>query len=208
MMDRLYSRITGVVLMSLWIILGGCGSSPASRFYVLSPLPASEENMQVKTDKGCFAISIGPVTLPNYTDRPEIVTRISPNKLSLGEFDRWAEPLVDGFPRILMENLSTLVCADPIILYPSRGPTPIDYRIEVEVIRLDGTLGESASLIARWIIIDEKESRILLTRKSNLSSPAAAGGYEALVSAQSQNIATLSREIAEAVKAVIPQKKK
>jgi uncharacterized lipoprotein YmbA len=204
MMNRL-SILTRVVLISLWIFLGGCGGSPASRFYVLSPMPASEDHVQIKTDNGCYAIGIGPVTLPNYTDRPEIVTRVSPNKLNLGEFDRWAEPLVDGFPRILMENLSTLVCADPMTLFPLRGPRPIDYRVEVEVLRLDGTLGGSASLIARWIIIDEKESRVLLTRKSNLSSPAAADGYEALVSAQSQNIAALSREIAEGIKTVMPK---
>ena len=203
-MNRLFIP-TRVVFISLWIILGGCGGSPASRFYVLSPMPASEDSVQVKTDKGCYAIGIGPVTLPNYTDRPEIVTRISPNKLDLGEFDRWAEPLVDGFPRILMENLSSLLCADPIILYPLRGPTPIDYRVEVEVIRLDGTLGGSASLIAYWMIIDEKESRILRRRKSNLSSPATADGYEALVAAQSQNIAALSQEIAKGITTVIPK---
>jgi uncharacterized lipoprotein YmbA len=204
-MTRL-SILMRFVLISLWIILGGCGGSPASRFYVLSPMPASDDNVQVKTDNGCYGIGVGPVTLPNYTDRPEIVTTISANKVSLGEFDRWAEPLIDGFPRILMENLSTLLCTDPITIYPLRGPTPIDYRVEVEVIRFDGTLGESASLIARWIIIDEKESSILLTRKSNLSSPVPAGGYEALVSAQSQNIAALSREIAEGIKTLISNK--
>ena len=202
-MDRLYSRLIAVAFVSLWIMLGGCGRSPASRFYVLSPLPESEKDMQVKTNKGCYAIGIGPVTLPGYTDRPEIVTRISPNQLSLGEFDRWAEPLVDGFPRILMENLSTLLCADPITLFPPIGPVSIDYRVKVEVIRLDGTLGESASLIARWSLFNEKKMRILLTRMSNLSSPATAGGYNALVSAQSQNIAALSREIAEAFKTVV-----
>ena len=204
-MDRLCSRLTTVALISLWIMLGGCGRSPASRFYVLSPLPESEKDMQVKTDKGCYAIGIGPITLPDYTDRSEIVTRISPNKLSLGEFDRWAEPLVDGFPRILMENLSSLLCADPITLYPPTGPISIDYRVEVEVIRFDGTLGESASLIARWTLFNEKKMRILLTRRSNLSSSATAGDYEAQVSAQSQNIAALSREIAEAFKTVIPK---
>lgn len=203
-MNRL-SILTRVVLISLWILIGGCGGSPASRFYVLSPMPGSEEHLQTKTENGCFGIGVGPVTLPDYTDRPEIVTRISPNKLSLGEFDRWAEPLVDGFPRILMENLATLLCADPITLFPSRGPTQIDYRVEVEVLRLDGTLGESASLIARWIIIDEKETRVLTTRKSNLSSPAQGGDYDALVSAQSRTIAALSREIAKAFKAVTPK---
>ena len=203
MMNRLCSRLTSVALISLWIIIGGCAGTPPSRFYVLSPLQGDDR--QGEADEACAAISIGPVELPDYIDRPQIVTRISPNKLNLAEFDQWAEPLMDSFSRILMENLSILLCADPISLYPSRGPTTIDYRVEIEVIRLDGRLGEQATLVARWIIFDEKDSKVLLTRKSNLSSPAQSGGFEALVSAQSQTIEALSRDIAEAIKAILKQ---
>jgi uncharacterized lipoprotein YmbA len=59
--------------------------------------------------------------------------------------------------------------------------------------------------VARWIILDEKDSTVLFTRKSNLSSPAQGGDYEALVSAQSQTIAALSRDIAEALKTILKQ---
>jgi uncharacterized lipoprotein YmbA len=163
------------------------------------------DHRQTEADESCAAISVGPVELPDYVDRSQIVTRISPNKLSLAEFDQWAEPLKDSFSRVLMENLSFLLCADPISLYPSRGPTAIDYRVEVEVIRIDGRLGEQATLVARWIILDEKDNAVLFTRKSNLSSPAQGGGYEALVSAQSQTIAALSRDIAEALKTMLNQ---
>jgi uncharacterized lipoprotein YmbA len=168
-------------------------------------MPGSEDGVRSEARGGCAAISVGPVQLPDYIDRPQIVTRISANKLVLAEFDQWAEPLGDSFPRILIENLSTLVCADPISLYPSRGPTSIDYRVEVEVIRLDGRLGEHASLAARWIILDEKDMKVLLTKKSNLNSPVQGADYEALVSAQSQTIAAFSREIAEALKAILKQ---
>ena len=203
MMDRFYCRLIFVGVISLWVIIGGCASTPPSRFYVLSPMQG--ENRQADADENCAAISVGPVELPDYVDRSQIVTRISPNKLSLAEFDQWAEPLKESFARVLMENLSILLCADPISLYPSRGPTAIDYRVEVEVIRIDGKLGERASLIARWMILDEKDNTVLFTKKSNLSSPAQGGDYEALVSAQSQTIAALSRDIAEALKTMLKQ---
>lgn len=204
MMDRHYCRLTIIGLIGLWIIIGGCAGTPPSRFYVLSPLQGDDR--QAEAGETCAAISVGPVELPDYIDRPQIVTRISPNKLSLAEFDQWAEPLTDSVSRILMENLSILLCADPISLYPSRGPGAVDYRVEVEVIRLDGRLGEQASLVARWIILDEKEMKVLLTRKSNLSSSVQGGDYEALVSAQSQTISALSRDIAEAIKDILKQK--
>ncbi len=202
-MNRLCSRLTSVVFIFTWIIIGGCGSTPPSRFYVLSPLQG--EHKQAEADEACAAISVGPIELPDYVDRSQIVTRISPNKLNLAEFDQWAEPLKDSFSRVLMENLSSLVCADPISLYPSRGPTAIDYRVEVEVIRIDGRLGDQATLVARWIILEEKDGTVLFTWKSKLSSPVQGDDYEALVAAQSQTIATLSRHIAEALKTILKQ---
>ena len=203
MMDRLCLRLTSVGVIFIVIIIGGCASTPPSRFYVLSPMQGDQR--QAAFNEACVAISVGPIELPDYVDRSQIVTRISPNKLNLAEFDQWAEPLKESFSRVLMENLSILLCADPISLYPSRGPTANDYRVEVEVIRIDGRLGDQATLVARWIILDEKDGTILFTMKSNLSSPAQGGDYEALVSAQSQTLAALSREIAEAFKTILKQ---
>jgi uncharacterized lipoprotein YmbA len=154
-------------------------------------------------DETCIAISVGPIELPDYVDRSQIVTRISPNKLSLAEFDQWAEPLKENFSRVLMENLSTLLCADPITLYPSRGPTDTDYRVEVEVIRIDGRLDGQATLVARWIILEEKDGTAIFTWKSKLSSPVQGDDYEALVAAQSQTIEALSRHIAEAFETIL-----
>jgi uncharacterized lipoprotein YmbA len=154
-------------------------------------------------DETCIAIIVGLIELPDYVDRSQIVTRISPNKLSLAEFDQWAEPLKENFSRVLMENLSTLLCADPITLYPSRGPTDTDYRVEVEVIRIDGRLDGQATLVARWIILEEKDGTAIFTWKSKLSSPVQGDDYEALVAAQSQTIEALSRHIAEAFETIL-----
>ena len=180
--------------------LAGCASSAPSRFYVLSPLVSSKAESQALKDEGCIAIGIGPVELPAYLDRPQIVTRVSENELNLAEFDKWAEPLKDNFSRVLVENLSTLLCADTISIFPWKGPTPIDYQVEVTVIRMDGNVGGNASLVARWAIFRENDRKMLLTRQSSFSRLLSSEGYKALVSAQSRAIADLSREIAEAIK--------
>lgn len=180
--------------------LAGCASSAPSRFYVLSPLASSKAESQALKDEVCIAIGIGPVELPAYLDRPQIVTRVSENELNLAEFDKWAEPLKDNLFRVLAENLSTLLCADAISIFPWKGPTPIDYQVEVTVIRMDGNVGGNASLVARWAIFRENDKKMLLTRKSSYSEPLSSQNYKALVSAQSRTIADLSREIAEAIK--------
>lgn len=200
MMRLLFSRLTVLTIVVLLMHLAGCASSAPSRFYVLSPLASSKAELEILKDEGCIAIGIGPVELPAYLDRPQIVTRVSENELNLAEFDKWAEPLKDNFSRVLVENLSTLLCADAISIFPWKGPTPIDYQVEVTVIRMDGNVGGNASLVARWAIFRENDRKMLLTRQSSFSRLLSSEGYKALVSAQSRAIADLSREIAEAIK--------
>jgi len=189
-----------LTIVTLLMHLAGCAGSAPSRFYVLSPLAGSKAESQALKGEVCITIGIGPVELPAYLDRPQIVTRVSENELNLAEFDKWAEPLKDNFSRVLTENLSTLLCADAISIFPWKGPTPIDYQVEVTVIRMDGNVGGDASLVARWAIFRENDRKMLLTRQSSFSEPVSSQNYKALVSAQSRTIADLSREIAEAIK--------
>jgi len=200
MMQLLFSRPSMLTIVALLMHLAGCAISAPTRFYVLSPLASSNAESQALKDEGRIAIGIGPVEFPAYLDRPQIVTRVSENELNLAEFDKWAEPLKDNFSRVLVENLSTLLCADAISIFPWKGPTPIDYQVEVTVIRMDGNIGGNASLVARWAIFRENDRKMLLTRQSSFSRLLSSQGYKALVSAQSRAITDLSREIAEAIK--------
>ena len=75
-------------------LLTGCGRSIPPRFYVLSPLPRGQ---QVSAPDKPLVIGIGPVELPPYLDRPQIVSRPDANRIALAEFDRWAEPLASSF---------------------------------------------------------------------------------------------------------------
>ena len=71
----------------------------------------------------CRAVGIGPVTLPQYLDRPQIVERTGPNSLKIAEFDRWAEPLNNTVPRILVQNISQLLQSDRVYALPRRTTT-------------------------------------------------------------------------------------
>ena len=198
-MHLLFSRSTALTIVALLMHLAGCASSAPTRFYVLSPLASTQAESQALKDEGCVSIGIGPLELPAYLDRPQIVTRVSENELNLAEFDKWAEPLKDNFSRVLVENLSTLLCADAISIFPWKGPTPMDYQVEVAVIRMDGNIGGNALLVVRWAIFRENNRKMLLTRQSSYSESLRSQSYKALVSAQSRAIGDLSREIAEVI---------
>ncbi len=197
-MRHLLLRSTALCLCVLLAALGGClGSSPPSRFYLLSPLPTQEAPSKAASG---LAIGVGPVALPEYLNRTQIVTRAGEHKLELAEFDRWAEPLGKSFSRVLVLNLSTLLSTDRITLHPWNRSTPIDYQVTVDVARFEAEGDGTASLLVRWSLVDAAERRTLLMRKSTFSEPIASDGYEASVASMSRLVGALSREIAEAIR--------
>ncbi|MCJ7686088.1 MAG: PqiC family protein [Desulfobacteraceae bacterium] len=199
-MSNIASKLTAGTLGLMLIMLVACASNAPSRFYVLSSLTGTGGEPETASEKRQVTIGIGPVELPAYLDRQQVVTRVSANELHLAGFDEWAEPLGDSFTRVLIENLSVLLSKDLFTIFPFRGSESIDYQVEVEVIRFDGRLGGDASLMTRWSIFGEDDKKLLLTRNSSFKEATAGPGYGALVAAQSRTVEALSREIAGAIK--------
>jgi uncharacterized lipoprotein YmbA len=201
-MGKRFCFPVGCIILCTWfVLLSGCWHTQPARFYLLQSMPGMEKDKQAATTGQSLAICVGPVMLPKYLDRPQIVTTTKTSELKLAEFDRWAEPLRDNFSRVLTECLSKALGTDRVIVFPWGKMTSFDYQVIVTVVRFDGELGENAELSARWSVFGDGGKKELLTRKSDLSESTGAQGYEALVSAQSRAIAGLSKEIAGAIKA-------
>jgi uncharacterized lipoprotein YmbA len=201
-MYSLVWRFSGVVWVTALLGLGACASTP-SRFYILNTLPASETTPATAAARGPV-IGVGPISFPKYLDRPQIVTRASRHQVTLGEFDRWAEPLQENFSSVLAENLALLIPTDQILLNPWPRPATLDYQVGVEVLHFDGWLGGESALIARWSILDRAE-RELSSRKVHLQAPTGGRDYEALVVALNQMLEALSRDLATAIQHLASQ---
>jgi uncharacterized protein len=195
-MCPVFRRLAVMTLIGSLLGLGACAGTP-SRFYLLTPLSPSETNPATPAAQGPV-IGVGPVTLPKYLDRPQIVTRISRHQLALGEFDRWAEPLQDNVTRVLAENLARLVPTDHILLQTWPRPADLDYQVKVEVLDFDGGLGAESVLLALWSLLDGAE-RPLMTQRASLHTAVGGRDYEALVQAMNQMLDALSRDIAAAI---------
>ncbi len=188
------------VLCLLLIVIGGCSRTQTARFYTLNGFTDPSTEQQAVPSKDGVAVGLGPIRLPEYLDRPQIVTRVSPNEVRFAEYHRWAGPLSGDLSNILAKNLSTLLGTDHIALYPWKATTPIDCRVEIEVSRFDGKPGDSVLLESQWIVFSGDRKKVLGTNTSSLSEPVNGRGYEALVAAQSRALAALGREIAEAIR--------
>ena len=185
-----------VLFLALVVCLSACaGKSASSKFYVLSPLPQSTLSGAEGTTIGVF-----PVALPDYLDRPQLVTRVSENEIKFDEFSRWAEPLKENFYTVLVENLSTLLKSEKIIKTTQNLGVPVTLQVGVEVVQFDGTLGGDVVLNVKWGLFAEEGKKLLLAKRTSLKEPTGAATYEALVAAQSRAVAALGREIALAIK--------
>jgi uncharacterized lipoprotein YmbA len=192
-----FSVHVAVLLLTLVIYLSACaGKSASSKFYVLSSLPQSP----LSAAEGA-TIGVLPVAMPDYLDRPQVVTRVSENEINLDEFSRWAEPLKDSFTRALVQDLSTLLNTAKVIRTTESPGIPMALELGVEVVQFDGTLGGDVTLVVKWGLFGEGGKKLLLGKRSSFKEPTGAASYEAFVAAESRAVAALSREVAEAIKA-------
>ena len=189
-------RLAVVSWVASLLGLGACASTP-SHFYVLNTLSASETMAATAAAQGPV-IGVGPITLPKYLDRPQIVTRAGRHQLALGEFDRWAEPLQDNVVRVLAENLARLIPTDHLRLHPWPRSASLDYQVTVEVLHFDGWSGGESTLLALWSILDGAEVT-LLSQRASLNASVARRDYDAMVVAMNQLIEWLSRDLALAI---------
>jgi uncharacterized lipoprotein YmbA len=181
-------------------LIGGCfGSSQIAKFYTLNSLDGTEENPRGQTGKNGLSVGLGPVLFPPYMDRTQIVTREGPNQVKINEFHRWAAPVDDHVRDVLRENLATLLPRDRVVLYPWKGETPLDYRVEIHFTQFIGTPGRDATLNARWRIMGPKGEKALLSRTSAIREPLEESDYKSLMAAKSRALEDLSREIAQAI---------
>lgn len=193
------SFLFGVLL----IMFSGCASSRPSRFYTLDTMK-SAQNVQKKVDtEQQVAIGVGPVEIPDYLDRSQIVTRNSGNELQIAEFDRWAGSLREDIARTLTENLSVLLSQDNASVVTSRWGSTFNFRIVVNILRFDVMPDGNLVLKAQWIVVGADDRKSLVVRTSGLSEAIQGSDYSAKITAMSRALEMLSRDIADAIKPLI-----
>jgi uncharacterized lipoprotein YmbA len=196
-----YLAITGWALALLVLLFVGCRSTPSpTAFYTLTSVTKMEQGSQSPASKGDLAVGIGPVQIPEYLDRPQIVTRTAPDRLTLSEFNRWGGSLRQDFPRVVAENVAALLGTDRVLAYPWGDRLDPGYRVALDVQRFDGELGGAVVLKVTWIVTGREGKAPIAVRNSMIEESVSGKDYDALVAAQSRAVAVLSREIADEVR--------
>ena len=113
----MHSILRNISILSLALIVGGCaGNSPPSRFYLLSAMAPTDAAPHSTT-----VVGVGPVRLPGYLERDQIVSRSNTNSLRVDEFEDRAQlcegPEALGL-RVLVEGDSHV---DPSVVRDGSG---------------------------------------------------------------------------------------
>jgi len=198
------------ILAAAVMSLAGCGTDKPTRLYVLSATSAQPATMSPQG----IGIGVGPVTLPKYLDRPQIVMGVSANELSQANLDQWGGDLNDNITRVLATNLSNLLGTERVSLYPWQNRAPIDYQVTMDVTKFEQAADGSTVLSAFWSITNASDGSVLQMHQSTYRDAGAAGEagsqtttagarpYDAVVAAMSRDLGALSRDIAAAIVAL------
>ena len=203
MMTRKYlQNVTAAIFIALVVLaVAGCRSSTTPvEFYTLSPMPVVSEADKIAGLGDNIAVGVGPLQIPKIIDRPQIITRIGPNKINVDEFHRWAGSVYEDFLRAVTMNLAALLQSGLVLAYPWEEFFEPDYRIYMEVHQFDGRLGQYAQLDITWTITGRDARQILLVHKSLIKEPAQGDDFDAFVAAKNRILAKLSRQIARGIK--------
>lgn len=180
-------------LVAASTLVTACKSPPAS-FYTLSP----DASLQQTGAPIAGVVVVGPVTVPELVDRPQIVTRVSGNEVTLNEFARWGEPLRSNIANTISADLARLLGSDRVSVSAQTVAGTQAWRVRVDIVQFDATPGDSVSVDALWTV-QMANRTTLLTGRSTVRELSPGTGFDALVAAQSRALASVSRDIASAM---------
>jgi uncharacterized lipoprotein YmbA len=194
-------RIAPVLLIALAAVLtSACGPSATAHFYTLSSTATAGGGAAAS-----YAVAVGPVTVPGYADRPQMVVQAGPNRVELKEFERWATPLDEAIARVIAGDLATLLGTTQVATVPLPTGFAPAYQAAIDVQRFESTPNQGVLLEAVWVVRRFAGGEPRMGR--TVASESAGGeGFEELAAAHSRALSKLSSDIAAAIRAATATK--
>ena len=144
-------------------------------------------------------IGVGPVIIPEYLDRPQIVTSTTAKMLQFAQFDRWGESLNLGMAGVIRQDLASKLGNEKFTLYPWNPSLLVRYQVTVEVVRFDAQLNGDMFFSVQWTIIDLQKLKTLMIKRSEFRDAINPQNYSGLAQTLSKACASLSDQIADAL---------
>jgi uncharacterized lipoprotein YmbA len=184
----------------LAVLLTGCvlkRSTPPRLYLLQASAPASSPAPAPAAGGTPHVLGVQRVSVPAWMDRPEIVAHAGGDEIAADPLARWGEPITRGIQRVVAENLAARLPDHHLVEAPFATGS-VDHRLDLAITEGARQADGSVLLEARWAILGPG-GVVVVQRRSSHRKPAGASA-EAAVHALSEALASLSEEIAAAVR--------
>ena len=201
--SRIYRLVYSLVMMTMpTLFLSGCihtESKPIYFYRLTADTGINSKQPALSLDKAENPmVGLGPIHIPEYLDRPQMVIAVTDHQYRLSEDHRWAESLDQNISLALFEALPSQLGTDRIVRYPWPQRLVIDYQIGIDILEFNVDANNQSRLTAQWFIKRKDQSTI--DKRFDCRIPSSNTDYDLMVETQSQCLSKLGREIANTLR--------
>ncbi|MDC0999921.1 PqiC family protein [Methylophilaceae bacterium] len=188
------------LLCLVFLSLSCAKSSKPVEYYMLDASVGIDNNQTLKGDEGPM-IGLGPIRLPEYLDRFQMVVAVSQNKYKLIDGHRWAEKLDQNISLALFKTLPGQLGTDKMIRYPWPQRPGVDFQVKIDILELNVDQDGQSQLVAQWSI--KSKDKTILNKRSTFTAQASTTDIDKMVQAQSECLTQLGQEIVANLKPLL-----
>lgn len=194
------SRVLTVVVLSGFISACAHDAKPVEFYRLSADVGLKQTNKSVANLKN-VTVGLGPIKIPDYLNRPQILVAISDNQYTLSEEHRWAEKLDQNILLALYKVLPEQLNTEHLIRYPWAQRQEVDYQVGIDILDLTVDAQGQSQLIAQWFIKPKDKPSIDKRFECRLS--ASTTDYAVMVKAQSRCLTQLGQVLAKTLNELI-----
>ena len=202
-------RRTSLLALALGLAPGCLGKSPIPDYYTLAGAggsgAAAARLARPELARPELGIAVGPIEIPRYLDRPELVTRLGAHGLVPWNEHRWGGSLRTDVLDAVAQDLGAQLGTLRVAVYPTEARFPVDVRVLIAFLAFDGEPGGAVQLHAVWTLVGV-DGRALAIEESRLEEPVASAAWEDFVTAQRAALARLDAQIAARIDTALPRR--
>jgi uncharacterized lipoprotein YmbA len=183
------------VLVGL-LVLQGCATAPPTQFYSLEAVKQAPLASSQKGELSKPLIGVAQISLPSELERKQIVTRDVNGALNFVEQHQWAALLKQNMTEVLAKNLAVQQPEFWFKAYPWSSLGMVDYRLVIDVTRLEIVLGKTISLSVDWTILNEKTHAVLKHDSMDLQQPLKNETYATAITGLNELLVRMTQQMA------------
>ena len=170
-------------------LLTGCGGTK-QKFYQLSA------DAVAPTGTAGLSVGVGPITLPGYIDRAELVFQSGANQYQIPTDANWIGSLKENISRTLAADLGARLHSGNVLPFPWNPATKLRYHVAVDVAQFNAVSGEGVILVASWRVLNGSDDSLVARHNARFQDRVDGDGYDPVVAAESRLLARLADAMA------------